>query len=123
MKCHRGAEPDWILACVRGDERVGPTADMSFFVYILASRRNGTLYVGMTDDLSRRMWEHQTGAFPGFTKAYGVKTLVWVEVHQTRDAAFTGERQIKKWRRKWKLQLIEETNPDWHDLGAAGWLS
>ena len=96
---------------------------MSFFVYILASQRNGTLYVGMTDDLARRMWEHQTGVFPGFTKTYGVKTLVWFEPHETRDSAFTRERQIKKWRRRWKLHLIEETNPNWLDLVEAGWVA
>jgi putative endonuclease len=95
---------------------------MSFYVYILASRRNGTLYVGMTDDLSRRVWEHQTGAFPGFTRKYGVKTLVWSEAHETRDSAFVRERQIKNWKRQWKLQLIEELNPEWKDLVEAGWL-
>lgn len=95
---------------------------MSFYVYILASRRNGTLYVGMTDDLSRRVWEHQTGAFPGFTRKYAVKTLVWSEAHETRDSAFVRERQIKKWKRQWKLQLIEELNPEWKDLVEAGWL-
>jgi putative endonuclease len=89
---------------------------MSFFVYILPSRRNGTLYIGMTDDLPRRIWEHQTGVFPGFTKRYGVKTLIWYEVHESREAAFQRERQLKKWNRAWKLRLIEEINPQWHDL-------
>jgi putative endonuclease len=70
----------------------------------------------MTDDLARRMPEHQTGAFPGFTKKYGVKTLAWFEVHDTREAAFSRERQLKKWNRKWKLELIERSNPDWRDL-------
>jgi putative endonuclease len=93
---------------------------MSFYVYITASRRNGTLYIGMTDDLGRRMWEHETGAFPGFTKKYGVKTLVWFEVHETRESAFRRERQIKKWNRKWKLELIENQNPQWHDLVLTG---
>jgi len=95
---------------------------VSFFVYILASKRNGTLYVGMTDDLSRRVWEHRTGVFPGFTSKYGVKTLVWFEVQETRESAFTRERQIKKWKRRWKLQLIEEMNPTWKDLVEEGWL-
>jgi putative endonuclease len=95
---------------------------MSFYVYILVSKRNGTLYVGMTDDLSRRVWEHQTGALPGFTRKYGVKTLVWSEVHETRESAFVREQQIKKWKRQWKLQLIEELNPEWKDLVEAGWL-
>ena len=89
---------------------------MSFYVYILASRRNGTLYVGMTDDLVRRVWEHQIGAVPGFTRKYGVKMLVWYEQHETRETAFQRERQIKRWNRAWKLQLIERFNPTWKDL-------
>jgi putative endonuclease len=72
---------------------------MAFYVYIVASRRNGTLYVGMTDDLARRIWEHQQGIFAGFTKTYGVKILVWFEVHEAREAAFARERQLKKWKR------------------------
>jgi putative endonuclease len=89
---------------------------MSFFVYILASRRNGTLYVGMTDDLVRRVWEHKVGAVPGFTRKYGVKKLVWYEVHESRESAFIRERQIKKWNRAWKLELIEKFDPEWRDL-------
>ena len=89
---------------------------MSFYVYILASRRNGTLYVGMTDDLVRRVWEHRIGAVPGFTRKYGVKMLVWYEQHETRETAFQRERQIKRWNRAWKLQLIERFNPNWKDL-------
>ena len=89
---------------------------MSFYVYILASRRNGTLYVGMTDDLVRRVWEHRIGTVPGFTRKYGVKMLVWYEQHETREMAFQRERQLKKWNRAWKLQLIERFNPTWKDL-------
>jgi len=89
---------------------------MNFFVYILASRRNGTLYIGMTDSLARRVWEHRSGVVPGFTKQYGVKTLVWYEPHNSREFAFQRERQLKKWNRKWKLELIERTNPTWKDL-------
>ena len=89
---------------------------MAFFVYILASGRNGTLYVGMTDDLSRRMLEHQEGVLPGFTKKYGVRILVWFEVHETRESAFARERAIKKWNRSWKIELIEKTNSGWNDL-------
>ena len=89
---------------------------MSFFVYILASRRNGTLYIGMPHDLARRVWEHKSGAVPGFTRKYGVKMLVWYEVHESRESAFQRERQIKKWNRAWKLELIERTNPGWRDL-------
>ena len=89
---------------------------MSFFVYILASQRNGTLYVGMTADLVRRAWEHRTGVVPGFTKTHGVKRLVWYEVHESREAAFQRERQIKKWKRAWKLEMIERSNAGWRDL-------
>jgi putative endonuclease len=89
---------------------------MSFFVYVLASRRNGTLYIGMTDNLARRVWEHQTEIVPGFTKQYGVKILVWYELHASREAAFQRERQLKKWNRSWKLALIERSNPKWQDL-------
>ena len=89
---------------------------MSFFVYILASRRNGTLYVGMTDDLVKRIWMHRQEVLPGFTKDYDVKLLVWYEVHDSRESAFSRERQIKKWNRVWKLELIEKTNSSWRDL-------
>jgi putative endonuclease len=89
---------------------------MSFYVYILASRRNGTLYIGMTDDLNRRVFQHQEGVFPGFTKKYGVKILVWFEQHETRESAFRRERALKKWNRAWKLALIERSNPTWRDL-------
>jgi len=86
---------------------------VSFWVYILASRRNGTLYVGITEDLARRAWEHRTGVVPGFTKKYAIKMLVWFEQHETRESALQRERQLKKWNRAWKLQLIEQCNPSW----------
>ena len=89
---------------------------MSFFVYMLASRQNGTLHVGMTDNLARRVWEHQSGAVAGFTKRYGVKTLVWYELHESRETAFQRERQLKKLNRAWKIELIERANPQWSDL-------
>jgi putative endonuclease len=89
---------------------------MSFYVYILASQRNGTLYVGMTDDLARRIWIHRNGVLPGITEKYCVKLLVWYEVHESRESAFQRERQIKKWNRIWKLELIERMNPTWRDL-------
>jgi putative endonuclease len=89
---------------------------MAFYVYILASRKNGTLYTGMTDNLIQRVWMHRNDVLPGFTKQYGVKTLVWYEQHETRAAAITRERQIKKWNRPWKLEIIERTNPSWSDL-------
>jgi len=89
---------------------------MSFYVYMLASKRNGTLYTGMTDDLVKRVWQHRNGIIEGFAKAHGIKTLVWYETHDTRESALTRERQIKKWNRVWKLELIEKENPAWHDL-------
>ena len=85
-------------------------------VYIAASRPRGTLYVGVTSDVSRRMWEHREGLLPGFTRVYGVKLLVYLEMHQTMEAAITREKQIKKWRRAWKIELITSLNPDWEDL-------
>lgn len=85
-------------------------------VYLLASKRNGTLYVGVTSDLVRRLWEHKTGNFPGFTKDYGVKFLMHFEVFETMDQAIAREKAIKKWHRDWKIQLIEKENPGWRDL-------
>jgi putative endonuclease len=90
---------------------------VSFYVYILASRRNGTLYIGQTDTLTRRLWEHRDHIRPGaFTERYGVTRLVHVETFETRDAAKARERAMKKWNRLWKLELIERTNPGWKDL-------
>jgi len=88
---------------------------MAFYVYILASKCNGTLYIGSTDDLSKRTWEHREGLRAGFTKKYGVHMLVWHQAFDTRDGAFRRERQMKKWNRAWKLELIERSNPGWHD--------
>lgn len=85
-------------------------------VYILASQRNGTLYIGVTSNLIKRIWEHRNNAVEGFTKSYGVHTLVYYEQHTTMEAAITREKQLKKWNRAWKLRLIEERNPDWRDL-------
>lgn len=89
---------------------------MAFYTYIVANRRNGSIYVGMTDDLAKRIWEHKGKVFLGFTARYGVDQLVWFETHETREAAFERERRIKDWRRSWKLRLIEEHNPTWRDL-------
>jgi putative endonuclease len=89
---------------------------MSFHIYILASRRNGRLYTGMTDNLAARIWQHREGIVPGFTKQYGVKLLVWHEQHETHESALLRERQMKKWNRTWKLELIETVNPTWRDL-------
>jgi putative endonuclease len=85
-------------------------------VYILASRRNGTLYVGVTSDLTRRVWEHKQDLVAGFTKRYQVHTLVWFEVHGSMAVALQREKAIKEWRRAWKLDLIEADNPEWRDL-------
>jgi len=82
----------------------------------MTSRRNGTLYTGVTSDLIKRVYEHKNGLVDGFTKRYGVHFLVWYEVHQSAETAFTREKQIKKWNRTWKLELIEKDNPEWNDL-------
>ncbi|MDZ4698463.1 MAG: GIY-YIG nuclease family protein [Rhodothermales bacterium] len=86
------------------------------FVYILASKRNGTLYIGATSDLARRVEEHKLDVVEGFTKQYQIHTLVYYEEHDDIRDAIERERQMKKWERKWKLRLIEELNPNWIDL-------
>ncbi len=86
-------------------------------VYIMASKRNGTLYTGVTHNLSRRVGEHKSGLVEGFTKKYGVHILVYCEWHSDMRSAISREKQIKKWKRAWKLQLIERDNPGWRDLG------
>ncbi len=85
-------------------------------VYILASKRTGTLYTGVTGNLCHRGWQHKTGTIPGFTKKYGVDMLVCAEPHETMNSAITREKKIKEWKRKWKIELITGTNPDWRDL-------
>ena len=87
-----------------------------YFVYILASKRNGTLYTGVTGALNQRVWEHCAEIFEGFTKRYGVKQLVYYEIHEDPSSAIKREKQIKRWRRSWKLRLIEKDNPQWVDL-------
>jgi putative endonuclease len=87
-----------------------------YFVYILASRRNGTLYVGVTNDVMRRTWEHRNELVKGFTKKYGVHILVWFELHEDIDVAIAREKQLKKWNRAWKIKLIEYSNSGWNDL-------
>ena len=86
------------------------------FVYIMASGRNGTLYIGVTADLIKRVWEHRTGAAAGFTRRYGCKTLVWYEAFEDIADARLRELQMKKWKRPWKLTEIERFNPNWDDL-------
>ena len=90
--------------------------DKIFAVYMLASAYNGTLYIGVTSDLPKRVQEHRLGLVEGFTKEYRVKDLVWYEVHEDAIAAITREKRIKKWNRLWKIRLIEEKNPGWKDL-------
>jgi putative endonuclease len=85
-------------------------------VYILASRRNGTLYIGVTSDLARRVWQHRSNVVEGFTADYGVRTLVFAEFHETMEDAIVREKRIKRWLRAWKLELIEQHNPQWRDL-------
>ncbi len=85
-------------------------------VYILASKPNGTLYIGVTSDLRKRVWEHKNDVVEGFTKRYGVHRLVHYELHADMASAIGREKQMKKWNRKWKLKLIEQHNPDWRDL-------
>lgn len=87
-----------------------------FYTYIMASKLNGTLYIGHTDELAVRVSQHKTKTFKGFTARYDVKRLVWFEEHATREEAFVRERQIKKWKRAWKIRLIEAENPDWLDI-------
>ena len=100
-----------VLVGIRRDGR-----PVGFWVYIMASGRNGTIYTGHTDDLARRVQEHREGAIPGYTRKHGCKTLVWAEWHETREGAFRRERRIKEWRRSWRLLLIEERNPTWRDM-------
>lgn len=86
------------------------------YVYILTNAQNGTLYTGMTSDLARRLFEHRSKAVPGFSRKHNLIRLVWYELHGGLDAAYLRERQIKRWRRAWKVQLIERDNPHWRDL-------
>ena len=92
---------------------------MSYYVYLLASRKHGTLYLGVTNDLVRRVFEHRNNLVRGFTSRYGITRLVWFETHDEIMAAISREKEIKKWRRDWKISLIEADNPDWRDLWEA----
>jgi putative endonuclease len=88
----------------------------SYYVYILASRRDGAIYVGITSDLVKRVYEHRGKFVPGFTSRYNITRLVWFEVHDDPIAAITREKELKKWRRAWKIELIEKDNPEWRDM-------
>ena len=85
-------------------------------VYFMSSKRNGTLYIGVTSNLIKRVWEHKNNVVDGFTKRYGVHQLVWYECHESMIAAITREKSLKKWNRQWKVELIEKMNPHWQDL-------
>jgi putative endonuclease len=85
-------------------------------VYILASKQNGTLYIGVTSELVKRIWEHKNDMVEGFTKRYGVHRLVWYEIHESMESAIEREKRLKEWKRKWKFELIESSNPNWQDL-------
>ena len=89
---------------------------MSYYVYILASQRNGTLYIGVTNNIVRRIYEHRSKVVPGFTKKYGVMILVYYEIYDDIENAIRREKRLKKWNRAWKMRLIEENNPNWIDL-------
>jgi|SRR3989344_2574889 len=88
----------------------------NFFIYILTNKRNGTLYIGITNDLKRRVYEHKNGLVEGFTKKYRLKNLIYYEILNTAESAIRREKQLKKWKRMWKLRVIEEKKPDWKDL-------
>ncbi|MGP9809888.1 GIY-YIG nuclease family protein [Rhodopseudomonas sp. NSM] len=89
---------------------------MAYYVYLLASRKDGALYIGVTNDLVRRVYEHRTKAVAGFTSKYNIARLVWFEIHDDPISAITREKELKKWRRAWKVALIERDNPGWEDL-------
>lgn len=89
---------------------------MQAYVYLLASQKNGTLYTGVTSDLIKRVWQHKNHVVDGFSKKYNIHLLVWYEVHDEIGSAIVREKQIKEWKRLWKLELIEKSNPTWKDL-------
>ena len=89
---------------------------MQYYTYMMASGKNGTLYIGMTNGLVRRVWEHKNHVAEGFTDTYDVTKLVWFEVHATAKAAIVREKRLKRYKRDWKIELIEADNPYWHDL-------
>jgi putative endonuclease len=85
-------------------------------VYIMASKRNGTLYIGVTSDLVKRVWQHKNNTIGRFTKKYNIHYLVWYEIHSSMETTIVREKRLKTWKRQWKLELIEKMNPDWNDL-------
>ena len=89
---------------------------MSYYVHIIASRKDGAIYIGVNNDIVRRIYEHRTKAVPGFTSRYNITRLVWFEIYDDPISAISREKELKKWRRSWKVQLIEKDNPEWNDL-------
>ena len=104
------------MACECRPPRWAVPVDKRYYVYMLASRRNGTLYIGVTNNLLRRIWEHREGLIPGFTKRYNVNMLVHYEAFESVHAALQRETNLKKWKREWKMNLIQEANLEWEDL-------
>jgi putative endonuclease len=108
----RGPDPGWHFS----DRPAKLQAMKAGYVYIMASSRNGTLYIGVTSDLAQRVWQHREGLVPGFTHKHNCKILVWYEAHADIQGARLRELQMKKWKRQWKLSEIERTNSSWEDL-------
>ncbi len=104
------------MARARGPPSWGVSVPKTYSVYIMASGRNGTLYIGVTSNLIQRAWQHREGRVPGFTKKYGVKRLVYFESYADVRMAIARETRLKKWKRRWKMELIEKSNPAWNDL-------
>ena len=123
--CHsrENGNPRPVISAKEGTREVIRGESMNnYYVYILASKRNGTLYVGITNDLERRVYGHKHGLVPGFTSKYGVTKLVYFEHTEMVDAAIAREKQLKNWHRQWKIELIEKTNAEWRDL-SEDWLT
>ena len=111
-----GKAPHFVILCESRESREPESHETASGVYLLASQRNGTLYVGVTSDLVHRVWQHRTNAMEGFSKKYHVHLLVWFEQHSSMEFAIIREKAIKKWNRTWKLDLIVKSNPEWQDL-------
>jgi putative endonuclease len=125
FSCHCGLDPSWVelgmtrFSCHCGldpQSRLFTMHEMDYFVYLMASAKNGTLYVGVTNNLTRRVFEHRSGAVKGFTERYRVHRLVWFESTPSIETAIQKEKQIKNWKREWKIALIEKENREWRDL-------
>jgi putative endonuclease len=108
--------PPFLIIPANGGIQREEAVDKQPVVYILASKRNGTLYIGMTSDLIKRIWEHKNNLIEGFAKRYSVHNLVWYEAHENMESAILREKKLKEWSRTWKLELIESSNPNWNDL-------